>query len=344
MAHCYRMLGAVADAEDAVQEALVKAWRNREAFEGRAALKTWLTRIATRVCLDHLEGRSRHLLEGRRLATAGLARADFGAPTPTEALGTVELVASSPLEWVTPIPDALIGLAPAFGSQPGPDPANQAALRQSVRLAFIAALQCLAPRQRAALLMAEVLDMSAAEIADALETTVPAVNSALQRARDTLGRRRPDPEHVSLGLADVHGPDRAASSAALAERFVAAFERYDVEGLTALLREDAVMSMPPFELWLEGPASIGAWLLGRGCGCRGSRLVRTAANGQLAFGQYRPGASPDDPHVPWALIVLELEAEPQVGAAGFTARIAGMTYFLDTASLFPRFGLPMALG
>jgi RNA polymerase sigma-70 factor (ECF subfamily) len=196
-------------------------------------------------------------------------------------------------------------------------------LRQTVRLAFVAALQHLPPRQRAALLLAEVVGWSAAEIAATLETSVPAVNSALQRARATLQARGVRPEPALL-------PEHHE---ALLARYVEAFEAYDVDRLTSLLREDAVLSMPPYTLWLRGREAVARWFLGRGVGCRGSRLVPTAASGSPAFGQYRPPTEPGGPHRPWSLVVLELSGD----------RIASMTHFLDTETLFPRFGLPAEL-
>lgn len=298
--HCYRMLGSAAEADDAVQETLVRAWRALGRFDGRSSLRTWLYRIATRVCLDALSDRGRR----ERPVAAGPE-------------GTVhdELVQRPRAHWLEPIPDA--EAIPADG-----DPAEQAQLRQSIRLAFVAALQLLPPRQRAALLLAEVLGWPAAEIAVALETTVPAVNSALQRARATLATASP-PES---------SPALTPAQATLLQRYVEAFERYDVEALVGLLREDATLSMPPYTLWLRGHGAVAAWLSGRGAGCRGSRLVPTAANGLPAFGQYRPGP-PGEPHRPWSLVVLELSGD----------RIAAMNHFLDTEALFPRFGLPPEL-
>jgi RNA polymerase sigma-70 factor (ECF subfamily) len=304
-AHCYRMLGSAAEAEDAVQDTLVRAWRALDGFDGRASLRTWLHRIATNVCLDALAARARREL-----------------PVETGPEGTVEatLVERPRTHWLEPVPDAHV-VPPEAG------PAERAMVRQSVRLAFVAALQHLPPRQRAALLLAEVLGWSAAEIAEALETSVAAVNSALQRARATLAARgvRPDPAPAPEPLP---GPQQE-----LLARYVRAFEAYDVEQLTSLLREDAVMSMPPYTLWLRGPKAVAAWFLGRGIGCRGSRLVPTAASGAPAFGQYRPPAEPGGPHRPWSLVVLELSGD----------RIAAMTHFLDTDALFPRFGLPAEL-
>ena len=200
----------------------------------------------------------------------------------------------------------------------GADPSERAILRQSIRLAFVAALQNLAPKQRAVLLLMEVLGWSAAEVAETLETSVAGVNSALQRARTTLAYR--------------HDSDPAALSASQEEmlrRYVEAFERYDIDQLATLLREDAILSMPPYALWIQGPEAIRTWMLGLGCECRGSRLIPTAASGWPAFGQYRP--SPEGGHKPWALIVLELSGD----------RIAGVNSFLDTETLFPRFDLPM---
>ncbi len=299
--HCYRMLGSACEADDAVQETLLRAWRALEGFDGRASLRTWLYRIATNVCLDALADRTRR-----------------ERPVAMGPVGTVhdDLVERPRTHWLEPIPD--VHALPAEG-----DPAERAVLRQSIRLAFVAALQRLPPRQRAALLLAEVLGWPAAEIASALETSVAAVNSALQRARATLAGTAP-PEAEAAGLTPVQ--ER------LLARYVDAFERYDVDALATLLREDVTLSMPPYTLWLQGPAAIKTWFLGRGIGCRGSRLVPTAANGLPAFGQYRPGG-PGAPHRPWSLVVLELSGD----------RIAAMNHFLDTATIFPRFGLPPEL-
>jgi RNA polymerase sigma-70 factor (ECF subfamily) len=297
--HCYRMLGSLVDADDAVQETLVRALRAFGRFDGRSSLRTWLYRIATNVCLDALSERSRR-----------------ARPLEESPAGTVD----DPLEerprthWLEPVPD--VRAIPADGN-----PAEVAMLRQSIRLAFVAALQHLPPRQRAALILAEVLGWSASEIAETLETTVPAVNSALQRARATLAERE-------LGETK---PVLSPQQAALVDRYVSAFERYDMDALAALLRDDATMSMPPYTLWLRGTASIRAWLLGRGAACRGSRLIATEACASPAFGHYKP--APQGGFTPWSLIVLELAGD----------RIANITHFLDTATLLPRFGLPLAL-
>lgn len=294
--HCYRMLGSVSEADDAVQETMVRAWRSSAGFEERASLKTWLYRIATNVCLDALADRARRI-----------------RPMDTGPVGTPEdpLQSRERMHWLEPVPDASV--LPAGG-----DPAEIAVLRQSIRLAFVAALQHLPARQRAALLLTDVLGWSAAEVAESLDMSVAAVNSALQRARATLASR-PTGEPL---LAP------SPAQAALVDRYVEAFERYDVDGLTALLREDATFSMPPYELWLRGPAHVRAWLLGHGLGCRGSRLVRTAACGLPAFGQYR--VAPEGGHKAWALVVLELSGDA----------ISGWNSFLDVETLFPRFGLP----
>ena len=297
--HCYRMLGSVTDADDAVQETMVRAWKHLDAFEGRSSLKTWLYRIATRVCLDAIGERKRRM-RSTEAAPAGTIH-DALTPLPASA-------------WVEPMPD--VDALPADA-----DPHELAVLRQSLRLAFVAALQHLPARQRAVLLLVEVLGWSAAEVAQGLEMTVAAVNSALQRARATLATR--DVGRVDTSL--------TADEQALVERYVHAFERYDVDALAALMHEDATMAMPPFSLWLRGREDFSAWLLGRGIACRGSRLVPTAANGLPAFAQYKPAE--DGTWRPWALVVLEIER----GA------IAGQTFFLDTATLFPRFGLPMEL-
>ena len=298
--HCYRMLGSASEADDAVQDAMLRAWRSYEQFQGRSSLRTWLYRIATRVCLDMLQDRT------RRAVPMDLR----GAGTLDEPL--MELPAS---RWVEPIRDTAALPNDA-------DPAERLVLRQSIRLAFVATLQHLPARQRAALLLTEVLGWSAAEAAETLDMTVAAVNSALQRARATLAARN---------LSDAEEP-LSEKQRTLADRFVDAFERYDMDALAGLLRQDAVMCMPPLTLWLRGQEPIAGWMLGRGAACRGSRLVPVEACGLPAFGQYKPGA-PGEPHKPWALVVLEPDGDA----------IGTMTFFLDTATLFPRFGLPLEL-
>jgi RNA polymerase sigma-70 factor (ECF subfamily) len=296
--HCYRMLGSPVDAEDAVQETIVRAWQNLDRFQGRASVRTWLYRIATNVCLD------------------ALSRCARRARPMEEAPGTVDapLEARPRTHWLEPIPDAHALPADA-------DPFELAALRQSIRLAFVAALQHLPPRQRAALLLTEVLGWSAVEVAECLDTSVAAVNSALQRARATLGTTNVKSSEDEL----------SQEQSRLLEQYVDAFHRYDVDSLAGLLREDATLSMPPYTLWLQGPDSIRAWLLGRGSVCRGSRLVPTAACGSPSFAHYHPAA--DGGHHAWAIVVLELSGD----------RIAAWNSFLDAESLFPLFGLPLHL-
>jgi RNA polymerase sigma-70 factor (ECF subfamily) len=302
-AYCYRMLASPFEAEDAVQETMLRAWRSYDRFEGRAALRSWLYRIATNVCLDMLNGRERRA----RPMDLGPAR------EPVEA----NLNALPEVTWIEPVPDAM--LAPAEG-----DPAEVAVARESIRLAFVAALQHLPARQRAVLILREVLRWKAAEVAELLETSVASVNSALQRARATL-------EASNLSTTDSMQPP-ADVDRELLSRYVKAFEAYDIDALTSLIQEDAIQSMPPFDLWLRGRDDIFAWWLGPGIGCRGSRVIpTTAANGSPAFGQYKP--SPDGGYEPWALQVLELSE----------GRIVEFTFFLDTDSLFPLFGLPLRL-
>ncbi|MBP0452171.1 sigma-70 family RNA polymerase sigma factor [Kitasatospora sp. RG8] len=299
--YCYRMLGSVFEAEDAVQETMIRAWRGHRGFEGRAALRSWLYRIATNVCLDALNGRN------------GRARPmDLAGPSTVATATDAQL---PEVTWIGPAPDGRV--VPETG-----DPAEVAAQRESVRLAFVAALQRLAPRQRAVLILREVLGWKAAEVAELLGVTVASVNSALQRARAVLST-----DAAAVRPASALDEDHQA----LLSRYVSAFEAYDMDGLAALLHEDVTLNMPPFELWLTGHADIREWMLGPGHGCRGSRLVPVEANGSPAFGQYRP--SPAGGHEPWALIVLEVSE----------GRITGLTNFLDTDVLFPLFGLPPRL-
>ncbi len=301
--HCYRMLGSVVDAEDAVQEAMLRAWKGIDSFGERSSLKTWLYRIATNVCLDTLQATERQRLRPLDVSdTPGVVRDDMMLPQRSREY------------WVEPIPDVMALPAPA-----DVDPEERALLRESIRLAFVAALQYLPPRQRAVLLLTQVLNFSAAETAENLEMSVPAVNSALQRARATLDTRNPAVVPRVL----------SAEQTRLVGRYVEAFERYDVSALTALLHEEATLSMPPYELWLQGHESIARWLSSFGIGCKGSRLVPVeACGGTPAFAQYRQGGAQ-----PWALLMLELSGD----------RITSMTSYLDVETLFPRFGLPMRL-
>jgi len=297
-AFCYRMLGSIGEAEDAVQETLTRAWRSFDGFESRASLRTWLYRIASNVCFDLLEA-------SRRRATP----MDLGGP------GEVEAPLAPPLPettWVGPAPDALVMSGDS-------DPAHVVHARESVRLALIAALQHLPPRQRTVLILRDVLRWRANEVADLLDMGVAAVNSALQRARATLASC--DIDASALSDATVEGADRE-----LLDRYVDAFERYDIDSLTALLHEDATQSMPPYPLWLRGRDEMAAWMLGPGAECRGSRLVPVRVNGVSGFAQYRHGGD-----TPWSIHVPEVR----------DGRIASITYFLETdGSLFRRFGLP----
>ena len=301
-AYCYRMLGSAFEAEDAVQETLIRAWRGFDGFEGRAALRSWLYRIATNVCLTML-GASQRRARPMDLQPASTADMALGPALPEAT-------------WVEPIPDARV--VPTGG-----DPADVAVARESIRLAFITALQRLPPRQRAVLILREVLHWRASEVAELLDTSVASVNSALQRARSTLSEAPPTE-------ADASGPLDDEQQSLLA-RYVDAFERYDMDSLTALLRHDATWNMPPYELWLQTHRDIVAWCIGPGFACRGSRLIPTMANGSPAFGQYKP--SPGGGYEPWSLQVLEISGD----------RISGITFFLDTPKFFPLFGLPPRL-
>jgi RNA polymerase sigma-70 factor, ECF subfamily len=296
--YCYRMLGSAFEADDAVQETMVRVWKKADTFEGRSSVRSWLYRIATNVCLDQLRSRGRRAV-AMDLGPAGTAETFTGAKRPEDA-------------WLTPIPDGQV--LPDDG-----DPAEMAAARETIKLAFVAALQHLPARQRACLILCEVLKWQATETAELLDTTVASVNSALQRARATLADKVQGP-----GAEATTVPDEQQE---LLARYVDAFERYDIPSLVALLREDAVMSMPPFDFWLQGAEELGTWFLGPGIGCRGSRTLRTAANGHAAVGTYR--VDPAGGWAPWALQVLEM-------AGG---RIVGHHNFLDTR-LFGAFGLP----
>ncbi|BBB00829.1 putative RNA polymerase sigma factor [Actinacidiphila reveromycinica] len=317
--YCYRMLGSAFEAEDAVQETMVRAWRGAGGFEGRASLRSWLYRIATNVCLDSLRAGRRR---ARPMDLSPASRADAVLPDRTPAA-----------DWVEPVPD--VRALPSSG-----DPADVVVSRESIRLAFVAALQHLPPRQRAVLILREVLAWKASETAELLGTTVASVNSALQRARATLAG-----SGVSAGHGD--GPEASAGRSGgpsgvpaamdeehrlLLERYVDAFERYDLDALTRLLHEDATLSMPPYPMWLRGHEQIRAWLTGPGRACEGSRLLPVAASGAPGFGQYRRDPSGRG-HRAWALQVLDVSA----------GQVTGLHAFLDTERLFPLFGLPLEL-
>lgn len=298
---CYRMLASPFDAEDAVQETFIRAWRGYDSFEGRASLRSWLYKIATNVCLDM-----------RRSGERRARPMDFGPPQEPVVSNLNTLAETT---WLEPVPDEMIVAADR-------DPADVAVARDSVRLAFVAALQHLPPRQRAVLILCEVLQWKATEVAELLETTTASVNSALQRARATLDTAKPSSSELA---SELKAPDRE-----LLARYVKAFEAYDIEALTALIHDDAVQSMPPYDMWLEGRDDIFAWWFGPGIGCQGSRVIPTmTANGSAAFGQYKPSA--DGGYEPWALQVVELR----------DGKIGELTFFLATKSLFPLFGLPL---
>jgi RNA polymerase sigma-70 factor, ECF subfamily len=301
--YCYRMLGSPFEAEDAVQETFLRAWRGFEHFEGRAALRSWLYRIATNVCLDMLKGRGRRAIP-----------MDFGpAREPVES----NLHTRPEVTWIAPIPDSLV-TAEA-------DPADVVVAHETIKLAFIAALQHLPPRQRAVLILCEVLRWQAGEAAQLLDTTVASVNSALQRARATIATS-------GINADDAVAPTDDAQRQLVA-RYVAAFQQYDLEALTSLIQKDARQSMPPYDMWLSGRDDIFAWWFGPGIGCRGSRLLPVATtNGTVAFGQYKPSTTGSG-FDPWALQVLEFK----------DGEISELTFFLDTERLFPLFQLPARL-
>ena len=298
-AYCYRMLGSPFEAEDAVQETLIRAWRSLERFEGRASLRSWLYRIATNVCLDQLKGRERRALP-----------MDLG---PAQAPELSNLHTMPETTWIQPIPDSMI-------ASEG-DPADVAVARETIRLAFVTALQHLPPRQRAVLILCEVLRWKATEVAELLDTTVASVNSALQRSRATL-------EAQKVSATDP-APELSDDDRALLDRYVEAFEGYDLDALTSLIREDASQSMPPYDMWLQGRNDIFTWWVGPGIGCKGSRMIPLGfANGLPAYAQYKPSETGDG-YDPWAIQVLELS----------DGRIARLTFFLETETLFPLFGL-----
>src|SRR3954469_3573677 len=289
------MLGATCDADDAVQETLIRAWQNIDGFEGRSSVRSWLYRIATNVCLDSLRGRQR-----------GAAPMDLSAPVPSSTPPERMLPETT---WVEPIPNADLAA----------DPAERAVHQDTIRLAFIAALQHLPPRQRAVLILREVLAWQAAEVAELLGATVASVNSALQRARATLS------EHESLETSRASALDD--DERALLTRYLDAFQAYDIDALVSLLHEDAGFSMPPFEMWIKGVTEIRGFYLGHGIGCKNSRLVPVVANDMPAFGHYK--LDEDGIYRPWAIQVLELTG----------GRVSHIHHFLDT-NLFVKFGLP----
>jgi RNA polymerase sigma-70 factor (ECF subfamily) len=300
-AYCYRMLGSSSEAEDAVQETFVRAWRAADSFEGRSSVRSWLYRIATNICIDM-----------SRTPQRRARPVDLGPASPPDPA----LVGAtwSEAHWLTPIPDERVSSTT--------DPAAAAEVHESIRLAFVAALQHLPPRQRAVLVLCEVLRWPAAEAAELLDTSVASINSALQRARATL---------ATANLDDVKPVALDEADAALLEQFVAAFEAYDVNTLVRLLRDDVRFSMPPYPIWLEGPDDVASWLLGPGIECKDGRMLPAkSGNGCPAFASYR--RDPAGGFSPWALHILEIN----------DGRIASWTNFLD-ADLFPVFGVPRHL-
>ncbi|MEV0979306.1 sigma-70 family RNA polymerase sigma factor [Streptomyces sp. NPDC049915] len=303
--YCYRMLGSSFEAEDAVQDTMVRAWRSYDKFEGRSSLRSWLYRIATNVCLDML--------------TAGNKRARPMDLTESTPLAQAALSPRPENTWLEPMPDARV--LPTVE-----DPAEAAVAKESVRLAFMAALQKLPPKQRAVLILREVLAWRASEVAELLETSVASVNSALQRARATLAEQ-PEPG-AEAAVSDPLDEEQRK----LLERYVQAFEGYDMAALTALLHEDAIMTMPPFDLWLTGPADITGFMTTLGASCANSRLLPVQVNGLPGFAHYKP-----DPETggfsAWAVQALEIS----------DGRITGFHCFLDVQRWFPLFGLPLQL-
>jgi RNA polymerase sigma-70 factor (ECF subfamily) len=296
-AYCYRMLGSSFESEDAVQETMVRAWKHHDRFEGRSSLRSWLYRIATNVCLDMHKGPQRR---ARPIDLGPSSSADTLLPAP-----------EPEARWIQPMPDSR-----ALGDRD--DPAEAAEARETIRLAFVAALQRLPARQRAVLILREVLRWKADEVAELLDTTVASVNSALQRARATLA------DHpIDIDEPIAVDPDEEA----LLARYVDCFERYDISSLVQLLHDDAAFTMPPFALWLRGTTDIAKWYVGQGAACEGSRLVRTRANGYPAFASYKPGPGGD--LEPFNIHLVQIS----------DGRIVGLHHFLEPG-LFPYFGLP----
>lgn len=295
IAHCYRMLGSVHDAEDLVQETYLRGWRAYGAFEERAALRTWLYRIATTACLRALQNRA------RRALPAGLGA---GSADPEAELST------GGNDWLEPLPDALTPEAAVIA-------------KESIRLAVIAALHELPPRQRAVLILRDVVQFSAAEVAELLETTPAAVNSALQRARAHLAATAPNDDAVTTPDDGDHGE--------LIERYCAAFEQADVGALTQLLQDEVKLEMPPFAVWFTGRDAVIRFLASRALTVAGNtKTIRTAANGQPAVAVYRRGED----------AVAHAHAIHVLATAG--GRIGSITVFLDP-KLFTTFGLPATL-
>ncbi len=298
--YCYRMLGSAIESEDAVQDTLIRAWRSLDSFDGRSSLRTWLYRIATNVCIDMLNSRKRRALPMDMSPSASSADGPLAPPLPDST-------------WVEPMAHGRVFTAEG-------DPAEMVEAKESVRLAFVAALQHLPPKQRAVLILRDVLRWKTSEVAQLLDSTDASINSALQRARTTLEVKEINPAYPSEPM--------DAGQRKLLESYVAAFETYDIDRFVSLLHADALQSMPPYPMWLQGPEEIAKWMRGAGAPCEGSRLIPFEANGRQAFAQYRP-SGPGGKHEPWNIHVIEIA----------DGRVAAITYFLDT-KLFPLFGLP----
>src|SRR3954466_3102910 len=302
-AHCYRMLGSIHDADDAVQDALLRAWRGLPRFQGRSPTRSWLYKITTNACLSAIARQPKRVLP-----------VDFGDPADPHGGAGAPLVESV---WMQPYPDERLHLG---ADRAAPDARYDR--RESVELAFVAALQHLPPNQRAVLIMREVLGFSAKESADALDTTVASINSALQRARKTVEEKLP--ERSQQATLRALGDERVRE---IVERYVAAWERNDVAGVVAMLTEDATFSMPPTVAWFRGRAAVGAFLP-PGPMSRPRRFLPVDANGQLAFGTYI-WESELGRFRPNAIHLIDLDGD----------RIRDITAFLDRA-VFPEFGLP----
>jgi RNA polymerase sigma-70 factor, ECF subfamily len=306
--YCYRMLGSGFEAEDATQETLLRAWRRSDTLADPAAVKSWLFSIATNVCLDQIDARKRRA-RPVDLGDPGNAEGPVGAPLPETT-------------WVLPIASGQV-------ADPDADPEAQTAERETLRLAFVAALQHLPARQRVVLVLREVLRWSAKEVADVLETSVASVNSALQRARATL-------DELDLEDSDTPARPSGEDESKLLEQYLEAFAAYDIDRIVALLRYDVVFDMPPLPLWVRGTADVAAFMDGPGAACRGSKVIGTSANGFPAFASYKP-----DPEsgawLPWSVTLLEADE---------TATVTGVHNFLAPfmPNLFASFDLPERLG
>jgi RNA polymerase sigma-70 factor (ECF subfamily) len=294
---CYRMLGSGSEAEDAVQETFLRAWRYVDGFEGRSSFRSWLYRIAKNVCVDMVKSPQRRARPMEMGPSVAIADATLGDPHPENV-------------FVQPISDERV-------IDVDGDPAEVAVARETIRLAFVTALQRLPARQRSVLILCQVLRWQASEVAELMDMSVASVNSALQRARATM----------AATSEDALDPTLDADQEALLGRYVDAFERYDIPALVELLRDDVILSMPPFDLWMRGPENLAGWFLGEGIVCKDGRLIPVAVNGTAGFGNYhqvRPGL-----WEPFAIQVIEVSQ----------GKIVGHHNFLYP-DLFAEFGLP----